>query len=451
MSDTTQSDKSEDEKLSTSPSTSRRTLLKGTALAAVGAALTGVAPFMGPWKHNRIWAQAPQKKPLVIGLTMDASGQYAASGGEERLGAMMAIKEFNDKGGVLGRRIEAIHMDTETTPATGSRVAERMIARNEAAFLIGAVHSGVANAISQVAQKYGTIFLNTNSSSPTEAGKDCHRVKFVWDGNGTNFAHAIVKNAIRANGKNWVLMTNDYVWGHSTSKATRALVEANGGKIVEELLVPQNTRDFSSYLLKLQQLKPNAVATAIGGDDIKSLRQQVVQLKMNNSTAWINNQQDWPDVYGLGPESIFGVFGTTWYYRLDLPGVKEFVAAYQKQYPGMAIRVPGNVYHNGYMATREMLRCVEETGSTNNIAVIKKLEGRKMSARDRLQHFDAWMDPATHHCQQTIYMASYNDKPAEKDDIFKILSQVEPKDVADKDAAGACKLESYEATPVYEV
>ena len=59
------------------------------------------------------------------------------------------------------------------------------------------MHSGVANAISQVAQKYGCVYLNTNSSSPTEAGKDCHRVKFVWDGNGTNFAHAIVKNAIK--------------------------------------------------------------------------------------------------------------------------------------------------------------------------------------------------------------------------------------------------------------
>ena len=176
---------------------------------------------------------------------------------------------------------------------------------------------------------------------------------------------------MRTSGKNWVLITNDYVWGHNTSKATRAIVEANGGKIIEELLVPQNTRDFSSYLLKLQQLKPNAVATAVGGDDIKALRQQVVQLKLQNSAAWINNQQDCPDVYGLGAEAIFGVFGTTWYYRLDLPGVKEFVAAYQKQFPGMAIRVPGNVFHNGYMATRELLRCVEETGTTNNIAVIK--------------------------------------------------------------------------------
>ena len=98
-----------------SVSRSRRQLLTATAAGAAG-----VAGFFGPWSVHRAWAQAAQAKPLVIGLTMDASGQYAASGGEERLGAMMAIKEFNDKGGVLGRRIEAMHMDTETTPATGS-------------------------------------------------------------------------------------------------------------------------------------------------------------------------------------------------------------------------------------------------------------------------------------------------------------------------------------------
>jgi branched-chain amino acid transport system substrate-binding protein len=406
--------------------------------------------FYGPWTVNRAWAQAGQKKPLVIGLTMDASGQYGASGIDERLGAMLAIREFNQKGGVLGRQIEALHMDTETTPATGSRVAERMITRNEAAFLIGALHSGVANAISQVAQKYGCVYFNTNSSSPTEFGKDCHRVKFVWDGNGTNFAHAIVKNAMKANGRNWLLLTNDYVWGHNTSKATRALVEANGGKIVDELMVPQNTRDFTSYLLKIQQAKPNVIAAAVGGDDIKALRQQVVQTKLDKSFAWINNQQDWPDVYGLGPDAIFGVFGTSWYYRLDLPGVKEFVAKYQKTYPGVQIKVPGNVFYNGYVATRELLRSVEEAGTTNNIAVIKKLEGRKMSALDRMQHHDAWIDPATHQCQQTIYMASYNDKPAEPDDIFRILSQVSPQDVADTDAPKACKLESYAQTPSYE-
>jgi len=130
--------------------------------------------------------------------------------------------------------------------------------------------------------------------------------------------------------------------------------------------------------------------------------------------------------------------------------VKEFVAKYQKTYPGVQIKVPGNVFYNGYVATRELLRSVEEAGTTSNIAVIKKLEGRKMSALDRMQHHDAWIDPATHQCQQSIYMASYNDKPAEPDDIFKILSQVSPQDVADADAPKACKLESYAQTPTYE-
>jgi len=412
--------------------------------------LAAGAAFYGPWKVHRAWAQAGQKKPLLIGLTMDASGQFGASGTMERLGAMLAIREFNEKGGVLGRPIEAIHIDTETTPATGSRVAERMITRNEVAFLIGALSSGVANAIGQVAQKYGCVYLNTNSSSPTESGRDCKRVKFVWDGNGTNFAQAIVKNAIRVSGGNWLLLTNDYVWGHNTSKATRGLVEANGGKIVDELMVPQGTRDFSSYLLKIQQIKPQVIAAAVGGDDFRAMRQQVMQTKLDKRFAWVNNQQDWPDVYGLGPEAAFGVFGTSWYYRFDLPGVKEFVAKYQKTYPGMPIHVPGNVYYNGYVATRELLRCVQEAGTTNNIAVIKKLEGRKMSAADRMQHHDAWIDPVTHQCQQTIYMATYNDKPADKDDIFKVLSQVAPAEVQDPDAPKSCKMASYQETPSYE-
>jgi branched-chain amino acid transport system substrate-binding protein len=78
------------------------------------------------------------------------------------------------------------------------------------------------------------------------------------------------------------------------------------------------------------------------------------------------------------------------------------------------------------------------------------LENIKISAVDRMQTFDAYMNPATHQMQQTIYMAAYNEKPAEKDDIFKILSAVPPAEVEDKAAPGACKLESYADTPTYE-
>ena len=69
---------------------SRRRVLKVSALALATAGAYGAAPFLGPWKHNHAWSQAAQKKPLIIGLTMDASGQYAASGMDERNGQVWA-------------------------------------------------------------------------------------------------------------------------------------------------------------------------------------------------------------------------------------------------------------------------------------------------------------------------------------------------------------------------
>jgi branched-chain amino acid transport system substrate-binding protein len=390
------------------------------------------------------------KAPILIGITADASGQYANSGDSDKRGVIMAIEEFNAKGGVLGRPIKFVHMDTETTPATGSRIAERMIKQDKVAFIIGGVSSGVANAISQVAQKYGVIYLNTNSSSPSEAGENCHRVKFVWDGNGSNFTKATGKGAIEAFGKKWLLLTNDYVWGHDTAKATRKLAGEIGAEIVDEILVPQGTRDFSAVLLKVQQKNPNVVAAAVGGDDLKALRTQVAQMKLGQKYGWINNQQDWPDIYGLPRTDLFGVFGTTWYQGLDLPGVKEFNAKYAKANADSKIKTPGNVFYNGYWATRSLLEAVERAKTTKNHAVIKELEQLKIPAAERMQQHDAFMNPTTHQLQQTIYVATANLESSNPDDLFKILNSSDPASVVDKDADAKCKLEPFESTPVYE-
>ncbi len=423
----------------------RRDLLKSGAAFTLGAGFT----VAGPWKHNRVWA-AKTDKPILIGLTHDASGQFANSGQDEMRGTVMAIEEANAKGGVLGRKIAYIGADTETTPATGTRVAQRMITRNEVAFLVGAIQSGVANAIGQVAQKYGVVYFNTNSSSPTEAGKDCQRVKFVWDGTGPNFSNAAAASAIKAYGKKWLLLTNDYVWGHNTSKATREIAGKFGAEVIDEIMVPVGTRDFSPILLKVQQAKADVVAAAVGGDDFKVMRQQVVDMKLDTKPAWLNNQQDWPDIYGLGIEAVFGVFGTTWYHKLDRPGVAEFVKRYQERWPDTRMDVPGNVTYNGYVAMRELLRVIQETGSTNNIKIIKALEGRKMTAADRMQHHDAYIDPVSHHVQQTIYLAGRNDKPVDKTDYFKIVSMASPEEAKDPNEAKNCKLQPYDATPSYE-
>jgi branched-chain amino acid transport system substrate-binding protein len=121
-------------------------------------------------------------------------------------------------------------------------------------------------------------------------------------------------------------------------------------------------------------------------------------------------------------------------------------------YPETAMQVPGNVFYNGYMATRELLSAVERAGSTNNIKVIKQLEQLKVSAKDRMQHFDAYMGP-NHQMQQTVYMATANDEKAwkqNKNDLFKIVSWAGPKEVEDAGAIAACQMESYADTATYD-
>ena len=71
----------------------RRSMLKKAGLLSAGAATT----FMGPWHFNRVYAAASDKA-IVIGLTSDASGQYANSGASDRRGMLMAIAEVNERG-----------------------------------------------------------------------------------------------------------------------------------------------------------------------------------------------------------------------------------------------------------------------------------------------------------------------------------------------------------------
>lgn len=390
-------------------------------------------------------AQNRAENPILIGITSDATGQYARSGEMDRKGIMLAIDEFNEKGGVLGRPIEWIHYDTETDPETGAAIATRMIEEDGVSFMIGAVSSSVADAISQVAQEHGVIYINTNSSSPTESGENCHRTKFVFDGHGGNFARATVLGALETFGDEWVLLTNDYEWGHETSAKTRQLAEAAGVTIVDELLVPQGTTDFSEYLEQLTALDPDVVAAAVGGEDLNALREQVLDANLDRSIAWINNQQDWPDVYGLPP---FGVFGTTWYYGLDLPGVDEFVRSYQSRYPDSEIEVPGNVYYNGYMAMKTLLTAVEKAGTTRNHDVIRQMEQATWTAAERMQTHDAWIDPGTHHVQQTVYLATENDNPLQRYDFYRIVTAVSPENALDR--SSTCNLESFADTPEYE-
>src|SRR4029453_11608788 len=157
----------------------RRQWLKGAA--AVGA---GVG-FIGPWR----WARAQGKKPILIGLTCDAIGTFADSGQADRRGMILAIEEQNAKGGVLGRPVEYRWEDTETDASVAVRKAQRLIERDKIDFMIGALSSGVAAPLSELAQRYGIIYFNSNSIADTVRNEKCNGAHFLGDANNWMFAN----------------------------------------------------------------------------------------------------------------------------------------------------------------------------------------------------------------------------------------------------------------------
>ena len=417
----------------------RRQVLK----AAVGIGV-GVG-FIGNWR----WARAQAKKPILIGLTCDATGTFADSGQAERRGMILAIEEFNAKGGVLGRPIEHKWEDTETDPSVAVRKAQRLIERDKIDFMIGALSSGVAAPLSDLAQRYGIIYCNSNSSSDTVTNEKCQRTNFVWDANNWMFANALGPLVVKELGKKWFLVTHDYVWGKNATAVTREVMKKVGAEEMGELFIPQGARDFSAQLLRIRSVKPQVVIANMAGIEQTALREQAAEFGAEKDAAWVFPQQDFPDMVTLGPKKSFGYFCTTWHYTLDEPGVKEFTERFRKRWASAPIPVPDNVSCNGYLAARELLRAVERAGTTKSHDVIKALEGHVI--KDNFRKYPSVIREWDHLVGQMLYLARTKKESEMKDkyDMIDMMSAVPPEAASPPKEISKCKMQSYAETPVY--
>jgi branched-chain amino acid transport system substrate-binding protein len=86
--------------------------------------------------------------------------------------------------------------------------------------------------------------------------------------NGTGMA------IVKTGGDTWFFFTADFALGHALERDTKAVVVANGGKVLGDVKVPLNNQDFSSFLLQAQASKAKIIGLAnAGGDTINSIKQ----------------------------------------------------------------------------------------------------------------------------------------------------------------------------------
>ncbi len=375
----------------------RRTLLKAGAAFAGASAIGFPAISYG------------QAEKIKIGHLTPLTGFLGALGTYATLGMKLAVEEINQGGGIMGRQLDVMSEDS-VNPATAATKAQRMFEQDGATVLIGEINSAAALTIMQVADRNKRLFLQTGARSDALRGKNCNKFTFHMDIPNTVMVNTVGKALMRDNmvkGKKFFTLTADYIFGHDLLAAAKRFFGANQGNLIGDELIATDVTDFSPYLLKIRQAKPDVVCSNLAGNQVTTLIKQYAEFGLPYPIVGFNLNT--ADAWAAGDGNLSGTWPTVWYHTLDVPASKRFVANFTKKNG----KPPENHAWIEYVSFKMMAQAMNETKSTDTDKLIayfeKETEFDILKARKA--HFRAW----DHQLMQEAYPFTVRPRGQAKD------------------------------------
>ncbi|MBM3538916.1 MAG: ABC transporter substrate-binding protein [Alphaproteobacteria bacterium] len=330
-------------------SLSRRSLIKGAA----GSALVGGIGFPA--------ISRAQSDAIRIGHLTPLTGFLGPLGEYAVMGVRLAAEEINAAGGVLGRRIDLV-MEDSVNPQTASAKAERLIDRDKVAMIIGEISSASGLAIGQVANRLKTVFINTGCNSDALRGASCNPYMFHIEAANSMYVEGVGSYLLRENlvrGKKWYTLTADYAFGHDLARVARGFLQKHGGQLAGDELVPTDATDFSPYLLKIRQARPDVVASNLAGNQITNFIKQYAEYGLPFPVAGFGF--DTVVAWGAGKGNFSGIWPLVWHHLVDTPSSKAYVAAFTRKYG----KLPDNQSWGDYHSLKIVAQSMNETKSAD--------------------------------------------------------------------------------------
>jgi len=216
-------------------------------------------------------AQASAQATIKVGVLHSLSGTMAISETVLKDVALMAIDEINAKGGVLGKKIEAVVVDPASNWPLFAEKAKQLISQDKVAAVFGCWTSVSRKSVLPV-------FESTNSLLfyPVQyEGEELSKNVFYTGAAPNQQAIPAVEYLMSKDGgsaKRWVLLGTDYVYPRTTNKILRAFLKSKGvaeADIMEEY-TPFGHADYQTIIAKIKKFagegKKTAVVSTINGD-----------------------------------------------------------------------------------------------------------------------------------------------------------------------------------------
>ncbi|KAF0111224.1 MAG: branched-chain amino acid transport system substrate-binding protein [Chloroflexi bacterium] len=335
-------------------------------------------------------ATAP--KELKIAVLAPLSGPVPTFGEMTRDGALLAIEEWNAKGGVLGMTLVPVVEDSQCTPDPAVNAANKVVNQDKVHYIIGEVCSKASIPISEIANAAKVIQISPTSTNPS----------VTVDGNGITKPYIFracfidpfqglvgAKFAIEKIGAKTAFVmvdqANDYVKGLAEF-FEKAFTEAGGTIVGTESYTGSDT-DFSAILAKIADAKPDVVYLP---DYYNIVNLAMQQAKEKGITTPFLGGDGW-DSADLNLAAAAGGYFTNHYSPDDpRPEVQDFRKAFEAKYNG---KTPDALAALAYDATNLMLSAIKAAGADDTDKVKAALEAITFNGVSGTITFDASHNP----------------------------------------------------------
>ena len=321
---------------------------------------------------------AAQGKPIRIGEINSYSGLATVYTFPYREGLLMAAKEINDAGGVLGRPIEFVFRDDKLKPDEAVKAARELVSQEKVDFLAGCISSGVGLAISAYAKDTKTLYFATHCQTSRLTWDDGHPYIAHTTNNVNQYVRAIAKKASTFPYKKWAHISPDYEYGHNVwDEFIGYLNELKPDVEVSQQNWPKlGETDHSAYITALLQSGADAFISSVWGAQeiafVKQARPFGLLQKIPFFSASVGNPDE---LEPLAKEAPVGAItaGFAWYdegMQKRHPALMEWVNKFQTQ----AKKPPTLGASWGYASAYIIAEAIRRAKSTDTDKVIAALD-----------------------------------------------------------------------------
>lgn len=302
------------------------------------------------------------------------SGTFKDIGERYLDGAVYAVQVINESGGLLGKKVELIAVDSELKPDVATRKAQNLILKDNVKFFCGGTGSSVGAAMQSLAEKQNVIFFTFGMDAASMTGPKCNKNFFRPGGSSDGRSFALAQLVAKMGYKKIAIIAQDYSFGQEALAAFKKKIAelSPNSKIVVEIYHPAGTKDYAPYISQIIAAKPDAIFTPNWGNDLTLLLKQGRPMGMTQKifSYYINDEVT---IKALNDDKmIIGSMGAE-IYTLSIPTKKnqEFVAKFYKDKGYYPTWLRGKAY----TAVMFWAEAVKKAGSTDVDKVIKGWEG----------------------------------------------------------------------------